>query len=47
MKKKEYYTEELEKSPIEKMQAIENQKFYTSQPPNLPLDSWCGKPYFG
>ncbi len=30
MKKKEYYTEELEKSPIEKMQAIENQKFYTA-----------------
>jgi len=29
MKKKEYYTEELEKSPKEKMQALQNQKYYT------------------
>jgi len=29
MKKKEYYTEELEKNPREKMKALENQKYYT------------------
>ena len=29
MKKKEYYTEELEKSPIEKIKTIERQKYYT------------------
>ena len=29
MKKKEYYTEELEKTPREKIQALERQKFYT------------------
>ena len=29
MKKKEYYTEELEKPPSEKIKAIENQKYYT------------------
>ena len=29
MKKKEYYTEELEKSLREKMQGIERQKLYT------------------
>ena len=29
MKKKEYYTEELEKSPREKMKALQNQKYYT------------------
>ena len=30
MKKKEYYTEELEKSPREKMKALQNQKYYTA-----------------
>ena len=30
MKQKEYYTEELEKSSREKMEAIERQKYYTS-----------------
>ena len=30
MKKKEYYTDELEKSPSEKMQALKNQKYYTT-----------------
>ena len=30
MKKKEYYTEELEKTPREKMQALEYQKYYTA-----------------
>ena len=29
MKKKEYYTDELEKSSGEKMQALERQKYYT------------------
>ena len=29
MKKKEYYTEELEKSPEEKMRALNYQKYYT------------------
>ena len=29
MKKKEYYTEELEKSPHDKMRAIRFQKYYT------------------
>ena len=29
MKKKEYYTEEMEKSSRDKMCAIENQKYYT------------------
>ena len=29
MNKKEYYTEELEKSPKEKRHAIERQKYYT------------------
>ena len=29
MKKKEYYTEELEKSLSDKMQAIKKQKYYT------------------
>ena len=29
MKKKEYYTEELEKSPGEKMHSLKNQKYYT------------------
>jgi hypothetical protein len=29
MKKKEYYTEELEKSSAEKVRAIEYQKYYT------------------
>ena len=29
MKKKEYYSEELEKSPAEKMRALEKQKYYT------------------
>ena len=29
MKKKEYYTEELGKSPREKIQALGRQKFYT------------------
>ena len=29
MKKKEYYTEELEKSLADKMQAIKKQKYYT------------------
>ena len=29
MKKKEYYTEELEKSPEEKMRALSFQKYYT------------------
>jgi len=29
MKKKEYYSEELEKSPREKIKALENQKYYT------------------
>ena len=29
MKKKEYYSEELEKSNREKMQSLERQKFYT------------------
>jgi len=29
MRKKEYYTEELEKSPREKIQALKNQKYYT------------------
>ncbi len=29
MKKKEYYTEELEKSPEEKMRALSYQKYYT------------------
>ena len=29
MKKKEYYTEELEKSPREKMKSLEKQKYYT------------------
>jgi len=29
MEKKEYYTDELEKSSGEKMQALENQKYYT------------------
>ena len=28
-KKKEYYTEELEKLPTDKMKAIKNQKYYT------------------
>ena len=30
MKKKEYYTEELEKSSQEKMKAINYQKYYTA-----------------
>ena len=30
MKKKEYYAEELEKSPTEKINALENQKYYTA-----------------
>jgi len=30
MKKKEYYTEEFEKSPKEKMRALEYQKYYTA-----------------
>ena len=30
MKKKEYYTEELEKSPEEKFRALQNQKYYTA-----------------
>ena len=30
MKKKEYYTEEMEKSPVEKMKALERQKYYTA-----------------
>ena len=30
MKKKEYYTEELEKPSVEKMQALNNQKYYTA-----------------
>jgi len=30
MKKKEYYTEELEKSLKEKMKALGNQKYYTA-----------------
>ena len=30
MKKKEYYTEELEKSFEEKNQALQNQKYYTA-----------------
>ena len=29
MKKKEYYTEELEKSPGEKMHSLKYQKYYT------------------
>ena len=29
MKNKEYYTEELEKSPKEKMQTLERQKYFT------------------
>ena len=29
MKKEEYYTEELEKSPKEKIKAVDNQKYYT------------------
>jgi len=29
MEKKEYYTDELEKSSGEKMQALEHQKYYT------------------
>ena len=29
MKKKEYYTEELEKSPRDKMRALRFQKYYT------------------
>ena len=29
MKKKEYYTEELEKLPEEKMKALKHQKYYT------------------
>ena len=29
MKIKEYYTEELEKTPREKIHALERQKFYT------------------
>ena len=29
MKKKEYYTEELEKSSAEKVREIEHQKYYT------------------
>ena len=30
MKKKEYYTEELEKTFEEKNQALQNQKYYTA-----------------
>tara|TARA_Y100000590_G_scaffold452923_1_gene596963 strand:- start:612 stop:758 length:147 start_codon:yes stop_codon:yes gene_type:complete len=29
MKKKEYYTEEMEKSSAEKFKALEKQKYYT------------------
>ena len=29
MEKKEYYTDELKKSPEEKMRALEYQKYYT------------------
>ena len=29
MKKKEYYTKELEKSPEEKMRSLKYQKYYT------------------
>ena len=29
MKKKEYYSEELEKDPREKLKALEKQKYYT------------------
>ena len=29
MKKKEYYTEEMEKSLLDKKSALENQKYYT------------------
>ena len=29
MKKKEYYTEEMEKSSAEKMEALNRQKYYT------------------
>tara|TARA_Y100000590_G_scaffold404355_1_gene491789 strand:- start:670 stop:816 length:147 start_codon:yes stop_codon:yes gene_type:complete len=30
MKKKEFYTEEMEKSSVEKMEAINRQKYYTA-----------------
>tara|TARA_Y100000590_G_scaffold374366_1_gene438675 strand:- start:1858 stop:2004 length:147 start_codon:yes stop_codon:yes gene_type:complete len=30
MKKKEYYTEELQTSTAEKMKALKNQKYYTA-----------------
>ena len=30
MKKKEYYTEEMEKSSVEKMEALNRQKYYTA-----------------
>ncbi len=30
MKNKEYYTEELEKTPEEKLNALKNQKYYTA-----------------
>ena len=30
MKKKEYYTEEMEKSSAEKMEALSRQKYYTA-----------------
>ena len=30
MKKKEYYTEEMEKKLVEKIQAINRQKYYTA-----------------
>ena len=30
MKKKEYYTEELEKTPEEKINALKYQKYYTA-----------------
>ena len=30
MKKKEYYTEEMEKSLLEKKRALEHQKYYTA-----------------
>ena len=30
MKKKEYYTEEMEKTSVEKMEALKLQKYYTA-----------------
>lgn len=30
MKKKEFYTEDMEKSSVEKMQALNRQKYYTA-----------------